>query len=1559
LDAVEFGRYRLLDVIGQGGMGQVFRAHDTVMDRDVAIKVLSAEWADEPGYRERFRREALLAGGLTEPHTIRIYDANEIDGRLYLVMPIIDGVDIDAALKRDGPMSPARAVRVIEQIAAALDAAHADGLVHRDVKPANALIGDHDFVYLIDFGIAHDRAATRLTTAGETRGTAAYMAPERLTGGDFDGRADVYALACVLYECLTGQRPFPGGTDRQQTAAHLTLPPPQPSVREPAVPVGFDEVIARGMAKDPEQRYQSAGDLAAAARAALSTPLREQAARTSGRTQVATLSALAETAESLPATPQLGPHSPTDLRTPTGMPGIRPAGIGAPSFPWPPPSQPDRPPYRGWEPFQPIDAGVFFGRDAELVRAMDALRQMRQGDETLFVVLGASGAGKSCFLRAGIVPRLQKDDRSYLVLGVVRPELKALTGASGLAQAICTTRQQFGLTEPPLGDIKDACTRGDVGSLRTWLIECRDAATRQLLDTTTDDEPLTIVLPLDQAEELFAGDAGAEATGLLALVRALALGADGEEGLPLIVAATIRTDRYELMQTAQQLAGLQTEQFDLRPMDSTQFNSVITGPAQRSTDGGRPLYLDEELVRSLLADATGGADTLPLLSLTLAWLYRDYGSTGRLTLEPYAARGGIGSVVQTEIDELLSSNPEERAEQLKLLRTAFIPWLARVNPLSDEPMRRVARWKDLPEAARPLIDELVVRRLLVKDDRDGETVVEVALESLLRQWRELEAWLQEDREALKAADEIERAANAWATHDRDPSRLLSGAWLAEAESIAAAPGFRDLLAPALDFLVASRRRETAEQDEERRRQQAALETARRHAREQRRLNRRLKALLAVTGIIALVAAGGFILAFMSQQQATAKRLVSDAQAILAGTTDGSDADAFRELLKANSLSHDDKPLVDALAKRFSTVRISDAGVPVAGVAFTGQRQRLAVVTNDKRIRWWDTNSAAWRAHPLDGVQTLTSTSNLPFYFTSVAISPDGAVLASGRSDGNVELWNLDDPQPHGKTLSCQQHKGVVSALAFSRDGRIASAGGADGIIDISDLTCGQSISITTGGNVFTVAFDPRSDRLASGGADGEIRFWKPDGSPQALIPRAHPGGVMSVAFSPKGDVIASGGADHMVRLWHADSLTPVFDHPLGGHAENVESVAFNTDGTKLVSGSADRDVRMWDVNQGQPIGDPMVGHNDTVWAVAFTDDDQIVSGGSDHLIRVWNGKVGQPISAALRHDGPVTSVAVSPDGHRIASGSADKTVRLWDIETGKPIHTLTGPNGVVTSVAFSPNSGELIAAGSSDGTIWLWRPDAKEPPATLSAGEPVYSVAFSPHGDQLVSAEGNGRVTLWDLASQRPMRLPAADGAAVLAVAFSPQGDRLASAGADGMLRMWRTDSGTPVWKPRDTMAELPADIRARMGLAAQRPGVVTSIAFSPDGHYVASGSADWKPDGKAAGVIQQWDAASGQSVGDPMVLGPAAVTAVAFSPDLAGVMRIASGNSDRNVRLWDPATATQLGAPFSGHQDGVVSVAFTPDASLLVSGSADGTVRIWPVPPTQAPKDALSAKLG
>ena len=274
MDDMTFGRYRLLSVIGQGGMGTVYKAHDTVIDRDVAVKVLPTELGAEPGYRERFRREAHTAARLAQPHIIPIYDTGEIDGRLYLVMPIVDGVDVHGLLQRDGPMSPQRAVHIIEQLAEALHAAHTVGLVHRDVKPSNALVTGHDFVYLIDFGLVHDTAATKLTRTGAIMGSWAYMAPERFDTTTYDASADIYALACVLHECLTGAQPYPGDSLQQQFTGHFSLDPPRPSDLNPTIPAGFDAVIARGMAKDPHQRYPSAHDLAADARRALTTSSR-------------------------------------------------------------------------------------------------------------------------------------------------------------------------------------------------------------------------------------------------------------------------------------------------------------------------------------------------------------------------------------------------------------------------------------------------------------------------------------------------------------------------------------------------------------------------------------------------------------------------------------------------------------------------------------------------------------------------------------------------------------------------------------------------------------------------------------------------------------------------------------------------------------------------------------------------------------------------------------------------------------------------------------------------------------------------------------------------------------------------------------------------------------------------------------------------------------------------------------------------------------------------------------------------------------------------------------
>ncbi|HKV22575.1 MAG TPA: serine/threonine-protein kinase [Mycobacterium sp.] len=270
----KFGPYELQSLIGVGGMGEVYRAFDTVRERMVAVKVLRADVAADKSYQERFRRESRVAARLQEPHVIPVHDFGDIDGTLYIDMRLVDGASLKDELRVNGPLEPKRAASIITQVAAALDAAHADKLIHRDIKPENVLLTPDDFAYLVDFGIAHAGGDASVTSTGLIIGSCAYMAAERFAGGQVGPAADIYSLTCLLYECLTGRAPFETGGDlRQLMSAHMFSPPPRPSMMRPGISRAFDDVIAKGMAKRPADRYATAGELAKAATAAAGSTL--------------------------------------------------------------------------------------------------------------------------------------------------------------------------------------------------------------------------------------------------------------------------------------------------------------------------------------------------------------------------------------------------------------------------------------------------------------------------------------------------------------------------------------------------------------------------------------------------------------------------------------------------------------------------------------------------------------------------------------------------------------------------------------------------------------------------------------------------------------------------------------------------------------------------------------------------------------------------------------------------------------------------------------------------------------------------------------------------------------------------------------------------------------------------------------------------------------------------------------------------------------------------------------------------------------------------------------
>jgi WD40 repeat protein len=1244
--------------------------------------------------------------------------------------------------------------------------------------------------------------------------------------------------------------------------------------------------------------------------------------------------------------------------------GLAKAGLDPRFFAWPPEHDPNRPAYRGLKPLEAEDAGIFFGRDAPTVEALDTLRGLREGAAPrLLVILGASGAGKSSFLRAGLLPRLLRDDSNFIPLPVLRPERAALYGETGLVHSIETALSSHGLARPR-AKLREAIGDGAEG-LRSILRELVDKVFATTLAPATEAKRPTVVLAVDQSEELFIGDGAQEGKAFLELIHDLIL----KDDPAIIVLFTIRSDSYDRLETVKALEGIRQQTLALLPMPRGAYQTVIEGPTARLKETNRKLAIEPKLTQRLLEDIEkgGGSDALPLLAFTMEQLYLDYGAGGVLRLADYEAFGGIKGAIEGAVKRALAAAdsdariPRDAEARLALLRRGLIPWLAGIDPETSSPRRRVARVGDVPAEAAPLIRLLVEQRLLTTDRisiRDGEkekieVTVEPAHEALLRQWGLLRGWLEEDFAALTTLDGVKRASRDWAANGRRTDWLNhTGSRLEDAETVAARTDLSgDLSADAREYLRQCR---TLEENNRRER----LERLERERNEQERQLRDAQALAAATRRIAQRTAIGLIIALILAAASVCALYVAEIQR--------SDALVSQSLFLARdsktAVSNGDSTRGTLLALAALPDQIGASSRPFVKVA--GDALELALSTERERL-------------------ILRGHQGSIFYAT---FSPDGKQILTAAADNTARLWSAHDG---ALVAALEGHKGEVLKALFSPDGTRIVTGSSDGTARLWDTATGSLIDVLrahestpfkTRGYVSEVAFSPDSTRLITvSRSDHEPRVWDAKTGKQISTLAGHDFEVTCVAFSADSKFIVTGEHGHPVRVWDPSSGAALaqLGRTLGKievDSTPVESVSFSPDGTKVFVGYDSGMIQIWDWKKNRKVGQGefvFKAHDAGVSSIAFSPDAQnFVTSSADGTARTWSTKddpptdvIGTPIAILRGHQGPVRSAVYSPNGDLILTASSDNTARVWSEYGGKLIYTLGSHDGAVESAIFSPDGKRLLTA-SSDGTARIWEMESAtrlstvgvNPEASRENVTTIKTAAFSPDGTSILTASLNGRFIIWDARSGARKSRSAGNSSVrnFNVAAFSPDGSSVATGGTDKAVWLWRANGGT---------------IRPLRG----HDGQINAVAFSYNGTRLVTASDDktarvwniktadnpiilhghtsWirsavfsRDDSRILTVANDytariWDSKSGKSTA---VLrdDEGSISVAILSPDGRIVL---TGSSAGVAKSWSSASGGLISA-FRGHDGGIRAVAFSPDANQFATASDDNTARVWDV---------------
>jgi len=1467
--------YELLEQIGSGGFGAVYRAYQATVKREVAVKVILAEYANDPEFIRRFEAEAQLIANLEHIHIVPLYDYWRDQTGAYLVMRWYRGGSLHDVLKK-GHWPIHDVVRVLDQLTAALAVAHRNNVVHRDIKPANILLDEAQNVYLADFGIAADLGhitdyATMLASQEASSdgfiGSPDYISPEQIREQPAGPQSDIYSMGLVVYELLTGVKPFGKVSISALISKHLTEPLPNIQEVRPDLTEELNQVIKKATEKDPANRYKDIIELAVEFRKAIAHTTPEALATLEQRTR-----------------------SAIDLEALGLPPGFLDGDFDADFEPLNP--------YKGLRAFQEADADDFFGRE----RLVDSLlhRFREEGQTGRFLALiGPSGSGKSSLIRAGLLPKLRQgavenSDHWFFVEMVPGSHPLEELEAALLRIAInppASLLQQLG---------ED--TRG------------LSRAIKRVLPADSYNES-ELVLFIDQFEEIFTMvEVEADRAHFL---NSLAEAVRDSKGR-LRVITTLRADFYDRPLLYPEFGQLMSEcSTVVLPLSSDELQRAIIEPAERAG-----LVLDRGLVGEIINDVGEQPGTLPLLQYALTELY-ERRDQRRLTRQAYHDIGGVSGALARRADDIYDQLNET---QQGAARQIFLR-LVTLGEGVEDTRRRVT----MPElfslqveddTLQQVLDFFGKYRLLTFDNEPltRTPTVELAHEALIRQWGLLRDWLSDSREDLRLQRRVAQSAQEWRTANEDTSYLASGTrlqqfeeWLSTTE-LALAEIERAYLDASLDERQRRRAQEAA-----RKAYEATIEQRSRY------ILRVLVAVLAIATVGAMVLSA---FAFNQQQRALnnaetaiaaqeraqlsegeARSLAFISSAQLALTNNNTEL-AIRLALQANedgeSSIQTRRTLAEAAYAPGTRAIFNKHEGRVETVVFHPDGERGLSGGRDGTLILFDLASGA----------VLQRMSGHSDWILDVAISPNGQFAISASQDATLIVWDLQSGEAR-HTL--QGHTEVVNAVAINGEGTQAVSGSSDGTIIFWDIARAELLSQSAAlpFPIREVAFSPSGFTALSVGAEGAVVLWNTDRAEPLLTFGPGNGGhteeIWSVAYTPDESGFITGAEDARILLWTFEAGQPILE--FNGHNARVTSLAFSNDGRRIASGSEDNTVILWDATNGAPLHQ-FIGHSFLVYDVALSPDaNQILSASWDGSVRYWdihegaqikqlgnvetahsddvrsvdfspNGDLAATASLDGRvilwdiannevlqrlqgHSAGVNVVRFSPDGTRLASGGNDNTMIVWDVASGAIVHELSGHSDGIWALDFTPD-GTQIATGARDNTIILWDAIAGEQRNRLFGHTfRVTDVDFSPDGRQLVTSSFDTLLILWDVETGQEIRRYEGHGDWVWSAEFSPNGQTIVSGSADNSILLWDAQIGT--------------QLRRYEGHTA----LVNEVRFSPDGRVLTSASDD--------GTIILWDLDSGQEL-QRFNGHTDAVKSVAFSPD---GQRILSASDDDTARLW------------------------------------------------------------